>query len=87
NDSTSEAVSYLDSALQSDYFSLRIKDEYKFIINQLSEHENVLVIDLPSVFRDNDNEKLFIDHCHPTEMGHKIIADEIFKVLKFEFRL
>lgn len=86
-DSSQAAFVYLDSALQYDYFSLRIKFEYLQQIDKISEYENVTVIDLPVIFRDQGNEKLFIDHCHPTFKGHYIIAEEILKVLKTEFRL
>ncbi|HHI02054.1 MAG TPA: SGNH/GDSL hydrolase family protein [candidate division Zixibacteria bacterium] len=87
NDSSSAAFAYLDSALQLDYFSLRIKRTYFKQIDEVSKYDNVTVIDLPAIFRDQGGEKLFIDHCHPTFKGHYIIAEEILKVFKTEFRL
>ncbi len=86
-DSSQAAFAYLDSALQYDYFSLRIKNAYLQQIDQLSEYENVTVIDLPTIFREQGGEKLFVDHCHPTFKGHYIIAEEILKIFKSEFRL
>jgi len=86
-DSTSEAFAYLDSALQNDYFSLRIKNEYYREINKISQRENLFVVDLPAVFRNSDGEKLFIDHCHPTFKGHYLIAEEILKVIKSDLKL
>jgi lysophospholipase L1-like esterase len=76
------AFIYLDSALQADYFSLRIKDEYVAAIDSLASSEKVAVIDLPAVFRANGGEKLFIDHCHPTMKGHYIMAEELTRVIK-----
>ena len=73
---------YLDSALQADYFSLRIKDPYLAAIDSLASMEKVTVVDLPSIFRDNGGERLFIDHCHPTIKGHYIIAEELVKAIK-----
>ena len=79
-DTNSAALGYLDSALQADYFSLRIKRDYWEKIDELKAHPNVTVIDLPTIFKKNGNEKLFIDHCHPTAEGHLLIARELFTV-------
>jgi len=80
-DTNSTALVYLDSALQADYFSLRIKRDYWEKIDELEAQPNVTVIDLPTIFGKNGNEKLFIDHCHPTAEGHLLIARELFKVI------
>jgi lysophospholipase L1-like esterase len=80
-DTNSAALVYLDSALQADYFSLRIKRDYWEKIDELKAQPNVTVIDLPAIFRKNGCEKLFIDHCHPTAEGHLFIARELFKVI------
>ncbi|MBE9486586.1 MAG: SGNH/GDSL hydrolase family protein [Chloroflexi bacterium] len=80
-DTNSAALIYLDSALQTDYFSLRIKKDYWEKIDELKAQPNVTVVDLPTVFRENGGEKLFIDHCHPTAEGHLLIARELFKVI------
>ncbi|UCC44239.1 MAG: hypothetical protein JSU65_14190 [Candidatus Zixiibacteriota bacterium] len=73
---------YLDSALQEDYFSLRIKRPYVEAISQISEQPGVTLIDLPRLFAENGGEGLFIDHCHPTARGHSLIADCLVEVLK-----
>ena len=86
-DSSQAAYAYLDSALQNDYFSLRLKNNYLQQIDNISKYENVIVIGLPELFRVQGGEKLFIDHCHPTLSGHYLIAEEILKVFKTEFRL
>lgn len=76
------ASTYLDSALQADYLSLRVKRAYLDKIDSLGEHdENVAVIDIPTIFAMNGGESLFIDHCHPTAEGHRFIAQEILKAM------
>ncbi len=77
------AITYLDSALQADYLSLRVKRCYLEQIDSLGEEwENVTVVDMPTVFAQNGGESLFIDHCHPTAEGHRLIAQEIFEAMK-----
>jgi lysophospholipase L1-like esterase len=73
---------YLDSALQADYFSLRIKRPYWEEIDHFVGAPWVSVIDLPKLFCQNGGEKLFIDHCHPTAEGHLLIARAIFDTLR-----
>lgn len=75
------AQAYLDSALQSDYFSLRIKSDYWDVMDRFKEWTGVNVIDLMKLFQDNCAETLFIDHCHPTARGHALIAEEIVRQL------
>lgn len=80
---TGLAFAYLDSALQGDYLSLRVKRSYLEQIDSLGEEwENVTVIDMPTVFAQNGGESLFIDHCHPTVEGHRLIAQEILEAMK-----
>ncbi len=81
-DTNSLPRQYLDSALQADYFSLRIKKPYWAVIDGFSNRDGIAVIDLPDIFRRNGGERLFIDHCHPTQKGHYIIAEEILRVVK-----
>jgi len=76
-DTTGIAFRYLDSALQADYFSLRIKRGYWRAIDELNGRKGITVLDLPEIFAANGGEKLFIDHCHPTPEGHRLIAKEI----------
>jgi len=86
DDTGSAAFKYLDSALQADYFSLRIKRDYWQKIDEMKRWPNVFVIDLPRIFKENRGEKLFIDHCHPTAEGHFLIARELFKIICGRFR-
>ena len=80
-DTTSMAFIYLDSALQSDYFSLRIKRAYWGKIDALKGAPGVAVIDLPGLFQRKGGEGLFIDHCHPTAQGHILIARQIYDTI------
>ncbi len=86
DDTTGSANIYLDSALQADYFSLRIKQDYWDVIDSFKGRDSITVIDLPEIFNNNGGEKLFIDHCHPTAKGHYIIAEEILKVIKSRYQ-
>lgn len=79
---TGPAFTYLDSALQADYFSLRIKRPYWTEIDRFRGAPWVSVIDFPSIFCRNGGEKLFIDHCHPTADGHLLIARTVFDTLR-----
>jgi lysophospholipase L1-like esterase len=80
-DTNSAAHSYLDSALQVDFFSLRIKRPYCSQIDSLCGYPGVAVIDMPNIFRENGGERLFIDHCHPTGGGHLLIAQTIYDTI------
>jgi lysophospholipase L1-like esterase len=86
NNPSGNANIYLDSALQADYFSLRIKQAYWDVIDSFNDRDSVTVINLPEIFNNNGGEKLFIDHCHPTAKGHYIIAEEILKVIKSRYQ-
>ncbi len=72
----------LDSALQADYFSLRIKRIYQKAIDSVGELDNVTVIDLPTIFEENGGDCLFVDHCHPTLEGHRLIAQALFNAIR-----
>ncbi len=75
------AREYLDSALQADYFSLRIKRAYLDKLDDVATGDNIYLITLDDVFAQNGGERLFIDHCHPTEHGHGLITREVVRVL------
>jgi lysophospholipase L1-like esterase len=77
----SEAFAYLDSALQADYFSLRVKRAYWEKIDSLGSNPGVTVVDLPRMFAENGGEQLFIDHCHPTKEGHLLIAQKLAEII------
>jgi lysophospholipase L1-like esterase len=81
NSLRSTARLYLDSALQADFMSLRVKRSYLHEIDRIADTPGTYVIDLPRLFNENGNERLFVDHCHPTKEGHRIIADEVARIM------
>jgi lysophospholipase L1-like esterase len=82
-DST-RALDLLDSALQRDYFSLRIKRTYadKIEALPLAFDGGVWVLDVAAALAVDDDkplaiEAMFIDHCHPTARGHYRMAQAL----------
>lgn len=64
----------------------KILDEYRQVLADMAQDNGAEIIDLQVVFYDAERQippaKLAVDGVHPTNLGHKIIADEILKVLK-----
>lgn len=62
-------------------------DEYREILKNMAIENGATVIDLQAVF--NEAQKSFapselaVDGIHPTNLGHKIIADTVEKILEF----
>jgi lysophospholipase L1-like esterase len=79
---------YLNKALDDDFNSLRIKSDYINIIRRVAGEDSLPLVDLDSAFERLGRETLFVDHCHPNQTGHRIIAeqlaDEIVKIVKKE---
>jgi lysophospholipase L1-like esterase len=67
----------LERARDLDYQSLRIKTPYREKLQALSSEHGIPLADAVSAFEEAGRERLFLDHCHPTRMGHWIIANEI----------
>lgn len=80
-DTADAAFAFLDSALQADYFSLRIKKAYWQEIDRFTGNGRVAVIDLPAIFNRDDRERLFTDHCHPNSRGHLLIAEAVYHTI------
>lgn len=72
-----EAEAELERAKDLDYQSLRIKSAYKEKLVELSLKYGVPLVDAVSAFNRAGRETLFLDHCHPTREGHRLIAEEI----------
>lgn len=79
-----ESEKELEKAKELDFQSLRIKTAYREKLKLLSEKYNVPLVDAVSAFNQRGNESLFIDHCHPTKEGHRIIAEEIYKTMFYD---
>ena len=76
-----EAEEELEKAKELDFQSLRIKNVYGEKLKELSSRYNIPLADAVSAFDKAGRENLFIDHCHPTKEGHRIIAEEIYKTM------
>jgi len=74
---TDSADHYLRMARDYDYNSLRIKSDYNEIIENISQNKGIPLIDLKADFERLGREKLFVDHCHPNQIGHRIIAEQL----------
>lgn len=70
---------------QFSFFSFQInsrtKEEFTRVHN---ENPDIYYLDLEDAFRRNKNFPLAVDNTHPTEYGHMIIAEEIFRKLTQE---
>ena len=62
-------------------------DEYRETLKDIALENGAKVVDLQAVFDEKQKviepEKLAVDGIHPTNLGHKIIADAIEKELEF----
>ena len=62
-------------------------DEYREILKSIAIEHGAAVLDLQAIFDDAQKtitpDKLAIDGIHPTNLGHKTIADAIEKVIEF----
>lgn len=63
----------------------RVLNEYRKILLDMALENGAQIIDLQDVFDATQKEtapkKLAVDGIHPTNLGHKIIADEVLKEL------
>ena len=74
---TLQAREYLSDAVDRDYYSLRIKTPYRKALAAAAREGGAIVLDAAGLFSRHDNERLFIDHCHPTPEGHLLIAERL----------
>lgn len=68
---------YLNSARNNDFNSLRIKENYNQVIVDLARQYDLPLVDLVALFDRVGREKLFVDHCHPNQLGHRLIAEKL----------
>lgn len=63
----------------------KVLDEYRSRLRDIALENGADVIDLQEIFNKKQKEippeKLAVDGIHPTNIGHRVIADEILKVL------
>lgn len=60
-------------------------DEYRTVLADMAEENGAQIIDLQAVFYEKqkciESVKLAVDGVHPTNLGHRIISEEILKVI------
>lgn len=63
-------------------------DEFREVLKGLAEENGALVLDLQQVFYDEqkntDPKKLAVDGIHPTNLGHKVMADAVEKLIEYK---
>ncbi len=69
-----QAELYLDSARELDDYSLRIKSGYNDLYRSFSETRSLALADVESLLRGRVEATFFVDHCHPSKLGHDLIA-------------
>lgn len=73
---------YLDSAKQLDNYSLRIKKGYNDLYLSFAKSHSLVLANVDSLFNGLPENEYFIDHCHPTEVGHSLIAHFLTDLLR-----
>jgi lysophospholipase L1-like esterase len=79
NDDNSEARRYLDRAKLLDHYSLRIKEPYNDAMRKFAGDHQCRLVELDSLLQGLPENRYFVDHCHPTVEGHKLIAGKLFE--------
>ena len=76
----------IDAVKEKEPFHIKL-DEYREILKNIAVENGAKVIDLQAVFNEMQKtiapSKLAVDGIHPTNLGHKAIADAIEKELEF----
>jgi lysophospholipase L1-like esterase len=72
-----EAAGYLKHANELDHYSLRIKAGYNQALRDFCSSNSVPLIDLENLFLGLPEREYFVDHCHPTGIGHALVARQI----------
>ena len=65
----------------------KILDEFRAVLKEIALENNAAVLDLQQVFYDAQKniepKKLAVDGIHPTNLGHKVMADAIENLIEF----
>lgn len=72
----------LETALEVNTKSYRLKRGYNLLLKELSANMDVELIDLAAMFRKYPADMVFLDHCHPTLFGHRLIAGEVIDFIE-----
>ena len=65
----------------------KMLDEFRAVLKRLALENGAKVLDLQEVFNEAQKTiepvKLAVDGIHPTNLGHKVIANAVEKVIEF----
>lgn len=79
---------FLIDSVQSKLPFHKTLDEYRALLKKVAVEYGALVLDLQAVFYEAqkaiDPKKLAIDGIHPTDLGHKVIADAVESMLEYD---
>lgn len=78
-DDSLESRRYLERAKSLDHYSLRIKDSYNDALRRFAGEHQCRLAELDSLLQPLPDNQYFVDHCHPTTRGHKLIAGKLFE--------
>lgn len=66
----------------------KVLDEYRSILRDIAIQNGADIVDLQAEFNSAQNsvlpEKLATDGIHPTNLGHRVIADAVLRMIEFE---
>jgi len=69
-----KALRFLNRARELDNYSLRIKSTYNNTLRRFTLANHLPLADLEKLFTGLPDKVFFVDHCHPTLIGHRMIA-------------
>ncbi len=79
---------FLIDAVEEKFPYHKTLDEFREVLKNIALENGATVLDLQEIFyqaqKSIEPEKLAVDGIHPTNLGHKVMADAIEKVLEFE---
>ena len=79
---------FLIDAVEEKFPYHKTLDEFREVLKRIALEHGATVLDLQEVFyqaqKSIEPEKLAVDGIHPTNLGHKVMADAIEKVLEFK---
>lgn len=66
----------------------KVLDEYREVLKSIALENGALVADMQAVYNEAQQtiepKKLAIDGIHPTDLGHKVMADAVLQMIVFE---
>ena len=79
---------FLIDAVEEKFPYHKTLDEFREVLKSIALENGATVLDLQEVFyqaqKSIEPKKLAVDGIHPTNLGHKVMAEAIEKVLEFE---